>query len=905
MICNHLKRLSVCLFASALLCFNSSSAFAQGLTYVDADDFNSVNLSTSSGDPLSSAIDQFETSTDIGGDNLWRIRGTTSGNMFGASGTVYEAFATEDTQELIQTVGGLSSGTDYDMYAVWWSATTESWTLRAGLSSNPGGNPIYDRTGAFGNAADLGVFTNWDTPPVDNADIVDGFPGIQGATVEGNRVMLVAKVGTATANGSGEVEVFVDDTTSAETGNRTWFDGIAYAPAGATATTVSATIDRTTGNLSLTSTADFSINGVNITSGRGGLDPNEWTSITGNIDGGSGDSSFDSDAWEITAPLDEPLPSATGQLAESEVDPPVTAGAVVGPGGTATLDFGNVWIPSPFEDVVLNLTLSDSGFTVPVAVNYTGGSQILLGDFDVDGDVDVDDYEVVLTGLNQTLTGVTGTESYFLGDMTGNLETNFNDLAAFRDAYDDFNGAGSFSQMIGNVPEPGSVMLLGFAIAGLFSLRRRNKSVGLFAVLLAATLAMPGANAQITYVDAHEELDLNSIQGDYGGWVPRGLGAINSTDTANFGNEGGTLQATEAVEEFATTISIPTAGIYQMYAFFWDDNGGAEWNVLAGLTSGQLTNYEGNDPGVIRIDADTQMSGAATEVFGLNVLGQTPDDYSDFEDGNRFLHAAPVGLTQVANDGDSVSVFIDHDENLTQRTFYDGVGYAVADAVPTLEVNTTTGEVKIKNIFGESVDLSYYEITSASGSLSPDDWSSLDDQLVDAAGDGGLLDGWDVAGSADAALDGDFDDDGDVDIVDFGTFGQNFGMSGLPLDPPTDGDFEPDGDVDIVDFGTFAQNFGETGGGGPGGSPEILNEVNLLDVTTMGASTEFSLGNAFNTAGTQDLQFRFGLVDDGSLSTSLVTYVSGAGAGSAVPEPASFFILLFATGSIIGRRRFA
>lgn len=66
---------------------------------------------------------------------------------------------------------------------------------------------------------------------------------------------------------------------------------------------------------------------------------------------------------------------------------------------------------------------------------------------------------------------------------------------------------------------------------------------------------------------------------------------------------------------------------------------------------------------------------------------------------------------------------------------------------------------------------------------------------------------------------GDFDSDGDVDIVDFGTFGQNFGMTGLPLDPPTDGDFEPDGDVDIVDFGTFAQNFG-TGTGAGAAVPE-------------------------------------------------------------------------------------
>lgn len=83
-----------------------------------------------------------------------------------------------------------------------------------------------------------------------------------------------------------------------------------------------------------------------------------------------------------------------------------------------------------------------------------------------------------------------------------------------------------------------------------------------------------------------------------------------------------------------------------------------------------------------------------------------------------------------------------------------------------------------------------------------------------------------AAANPTAGIPGDFDGDGDVDIVDFGTFGNNFGMTGLPLDPPTPGDFEPDGDVDIVDFGTFGANFGT---GVPGAAiPEPASAVLAL-----------------------------------------------------------------------------
>jgi hypothetical protein len=53
---------------------------------------------------------------------------------------------------------------------------------------------------------------------------------------------------------------------------------------------------------------------------------------------------------------------------------------------------------------------------------------------------------------------------------------------------------------------------------------------------------------------------------------------------------------------------------------------------------------------------------------------------------------------------------------------------------------------------------------------------------------------------------GDLDDDGDVDVLDFGVFAGNFGATGLL--PFTEGDHDGDGDVDVLDFGLFAASIG-------------------------------------------------------------------------------------------------
>lgn len=856
-----------------------SLAFGQ-LTFHDGVmTLDGGTLTAAGGGTPFDAIDLITPGDNVTDDGLWRIRGDildagSVGNRFGAAGTVFEASNEEDAAELVQTIQGLGSGASVDVYVVWWSDPS-NWNIRAGFSSNPGGNQLYDRTGANGEAGTLGVFANWASLPPDNPDIMDDFTGVEAATLEGNRTMLIAKIGTGTADGSGNLPVYIDDNFGGS--DRSWFDGLATAPVGSNVNALTATIDRTTGNLSLNSSNDVNITSLSITSGSGSLNAGNWNSITGNLDG-AGSATFDADDnWEITS-------STSQNLAENEItDPaPIAAGGTLGPSGAGTIDFGNVWTASPFEDVAVNLTLG-SGFTVPVAVTFTGGSAQVLGDFDNDTDIDVDDYAVVLNGLNQDLGGLTDVESYPLGDINGDQVTNFQDLVDFRDAYDGVNGAGAFAALVASVPEPTSFALMAMATLGI-AFKRRGRAL---ALMLVVTLVCRSSAVQaqtITYVDADHTSntvpetpltgddtfpfgaidDQNNGEAD-GLWDLRTF-SNGGTIYQNRGFFGGTVEeGAEDAHRLITTISGLTDGTtYEIYAYFWSD--GNPWKLNAGLSNGALPSFN-----------NTNTDAAVLEDF--------VDPLTLVSEGNRTLYQAVLGEATAGPSGE-VAVYIDDNDPLMtmqqERTWYDGVGYAIAGPKVGIQVNTTTGEIKILNPTGDPVDFSYYEISSGGSSLNPASWNSLDAQNIDAvdgndpgsvAGDS-LLEGWDIAGGG-GSPEGDYDGSGTVDAADLTTWQGEYPAS-----------------RDGSDFLTWQQNLGESGGGA-GGSAGLLNETNLLNETTLAAVTgELSLGNAFDTSvGAQDLLFRFGTVDDGEIRTGRVTYVSSASAAAAVPEPTAMVLL--------------
>ena len=96
----------------------------------------------------------------------------------------------------------------------------------------------------------------------------------------------------------------------------------------------------------------------------------------------------------------------------------------------------------------------------------------IVGDFDDDGDVDVTDYLTLATHLHTDVSALTTAQSYAIGDLTTDLAIDGNDYRAFRFAYDDANGVGSFVAMVAGIPEPSRVLATVGSVA--VGLRRRR-----------------------------------------------------------------------------------------------------------------------------------------------------------------------------------------------------------------------------------------------------------------------------------------------------------------------------------------------------------------------------------------------------------------------------------------------
>jgi hypothetical protein len=99
-------------------------------------------------------------------------------------------------------------------------------------------------------------------------------------------------------------------------------------------------------------------------------------------------------------------------------------------------------------------------------------SDLIPGDFDDDLDVDVLDYLVLSANLHADVTLLTTEQSYLLGDLTADLQVDGHDYRAFRFAFEEANGAGSFVAMLAAIPEPSTGALAALS-CGAIVFRRR------------------------------------------------------------------------------------------------------------------------------------------------------------------------------------------------------------------------------------------------------------------------------------------------------------------------------------------------------------------------------------------------------------------------------------------------
>jgi len=185
----------------------------------------------------------------------------------------------------------------------------------------------------------------------------------------------------------------------------------------------------------------------------------------------------------------------------------------------------------------------------------------------------------------------------------------------------------------------------------------------------------------------------------------------------------------------------------------------------------------------------------------------------------------------------------------------------VGAATMNLFVDTATGEITLENNSGSAFTIDSYEITSASNSLDPAGWNSLQDQDWEGNGNGniGSGNGWEEAGNIDAGqliesylladttiANGatislgnafDFDKLGVQGDLEFGfriAGSNNFLTSGTveysTVIPVLDADFDDDNDVDGQDFLAWQRGLGTPGANNSQGDADGDGDVDAQDL---------------------------------------------------------------------------
>jgi hypothetical protein len=104
-------------------------------------------------------------------------------------------------------------------------------------------------------------------------------------------------------------------------------------------------------------------------------------------------------------------------------------------------------------------------FDIAIPGNYDGVSRAAgggcfgLGDFNQDCSLDATDWAQYRDGQHVDLSGLTQQQAYDRGDLNGDFSNNHADFVLFKTAFENANGLGSFSAMLVQIPESGTIVL--------------------------------------------------------------------------------------------------------------------------------------------------------------------------------------------------------------------------------------------------------------------------------------------------------------------------------------------------------------------------------------------------------------------------------------------------------------
>lgn len=266
----------------------------------------------------------------------------------------------------------------------------------------------------------------------------------------------------------------------------------------------SLTIDRDSGNITLKNDTSqpLSMTVYSITSQDGGFNQSNWSKIqTQGIDV--------NDTWFTFTDPNSSTDLSEGTLGEY----------TLGASGSATdsINFGDAWIPSPFEDVAVELRNS-AGDAVPMIVKYVGngGDPIGIADYNFNGMVDDGDWPIIRDNLISDVSALTPFQAYLKGDLNGDGMVDRADFRQFKTLYlADNPGGGLFG-----VPEPSTVLLLtlGAAIAPFVRRRSVQRTVSAALVVVCLYLAVAqDAKAVNLFSDTFNRPDSRNIDASLAG----------------------------------------------------------------------------------------------------------------------------------------------------------------------------------------------------------------------------------------------------------------------------------------------------------------------------------------------------------------------------------------------------
>jgi hypothetical protein len=217
------------LLAAAAL---AASLTAQA-TYVDA--VAGSNTTLADGSPFTPVL-----GSPVGTDNLWTER------VFANGGTIYEsngqAGTGEDAPMLKTTINGLIPGIGYVIYGYFWGVDNATWRGRALPSDTqptpeiPGYNTRHFTGSAFAPMRPLAAGTPLGTAGYPSLELARDAANFESSghftnqvlLQEGNRWLHQVFLGVHQANGTGEIDVYIDDLAFTSNANRTWYDGVGY-----------------------------------------------------------------------------------------------------------------------------------------------------------------------------------------------------------------------------------------------------------------------------------------------------------------------------------------------------------------------------------------------------------------------------------------------------------------------------------------------------------------------------------------------------------------------------------------------------------------------------------------------------------------------------------------------------